>query len=201
MSRVLITAFEPYGQWPSNASWLALVELTKRLPAEPKVTTRLYPVDFDGMRRRVEQDLASGYDFALHLGQAPGTTAIQLETVAINVRRDISGDQVAQELAADSPVAFRATLPMQDWVPLIHSLGIPCELSYHAGVYVCNATLYWNRLLCERHGWSTRSGFIHLPLEPSQTINQDGQWASLPAPMVAEALLAILNQLSELRDT
>src|SRR5262245_20545381 len=88
-SRVLITAFEPYDGWQSNARWLALVELTKQLPTEPKVTTRLYPVDFDRVRAKLEDDLRAGFDVAIHLGQAPGIAAVHLEMMAINIRREL----------------------------------------------------------------------------------------------------------------
>ena len=50
MPRVLITAFGPYGKWAENASWLALVELTRHLPAQPEITTRRYPVDLEVVR-------------------------------------------------------------------------------------------------------------------------------------------------------
>ena len=59
MPRVLVTAFEPYDVWSENASWLALVELTRDLPVRPEVTTRLYPVDYAEMRKRLERDLAA----------------------------------------------------------------------------------------------------------------------------------------------
>src|SRR4051812_15741003 len=85
MTSVLITAFEPYDRWKANASWLALVQLTQNLPVEPAITTRLYPVDFATMKERLASDLAANYDFALHLGQAPGSTRILLESVAINI--------------------------------------------------------------------------------------------------------------------
>ena len=41
MPRVLVTAFGPYGGWQENASWLAIVELTRNLPSHPEITTRL----------------------------------------------------------------------------------------------------------------------------------------------------------------
>ena len=69
MPRVLLTAFEPYDRWKANASWLALVELTRNLPEQPQVTTRLYPVDFSEMKERLEADLSAKFDFALHVGQ------------------------------------------------------------------------------------------------------------------------------------
>jgi pyrrolidone-carboxylate peptidase len=51
MARVLLTAFGPYGSWESNASWLALTELTRELPSLPQVTTRLYPTDYLSLGR------------------------------------------------------------------------------------------------------------------------------------------------------
>jgi len=197
MTRVLLTAFEPYGEYPSNASWLALVELTKDLPNEPKVTTRRYPVDFERIRSLIEQDLTRGFDVAIHLGQAPGSTAIRLESLAVNVRREYPApDDHDQPLCAEGPAAYRATLPLANWAPLLRGIGIPCEVSYHAGTYLCNAALYWNRHLCAQHGWSTRSAFIHLPLEPSQIAQPERSTASMPAIMVAKGLQRILSEIA-----
>ena len=66
MPRIFISAFEPYDGWSENSSWLALVEFTKRLGPNAKVTTRLYPVDFDIVAERLRKDLAADYDFAIH---------------------------------------------------------------------------------------------------------------------------------------
>ena len=70
MTRVLLTAFEPYDRWKANASWLALVQITHDLPIAPEITTRLYPVDFGVMKSRLADDLHGNFDYALHLGQA-----------------------------------------------------------------------------------------------------------------------------------
>jgi len=85
MARVLITAFEPYDRWKTNASWLALVQLTHNLPPQPELTTRLYPVDFAAVRERLSVDLDGDYDYALHLGQAPGIGRLHLEAVGLNI--------------------------------------------------------------------------------------------------------------------
>ena len=111
MSNVLLTAFEPYDRWPTNASWLALVELTRELPREPTITTRLYPVDFAEVKQRLVKDLAGNYDFAIHLGQAPGSSRVQLEAIGINVGGSShqSPDQYLP-LADDGPMAYRSPL-------------------------------------------------------------------------------------------
>ncbi|MCH2402153.1 MAG: pyroglutamyl-peptidase I, partial [Pirellulales bacterium] len=87
MAKILITAFESYGPWKANASWLALVELTRQLPVQHSVTTRLYPVDLAVVQRKLEEDLAAQFDLVLHLGQAPGSTHVQFEAIGINVTR------------------------------------------------------------------------------------------------------------------
>src|SRR5262249_51537572 len=116
MTSVLITAFEPYDRWDDNSSWLALVELTKDLPGEPRVTTRRYPVDFSAVRERLTEDLAADYDYALHLGQSPGLARVHLEAIGLNIGG--TSQQLAEQfqpLVSDGPVAYRSDLPLADW--------------------------------------------------------------------------------------
>src|SRR4051794_17606849 len=113
MPTILLTAFEPYDRWPENASWLALVELTRELPVDVKVVTRRYPVDFSAARQRLSDDLSSNFDFALHLGQAPGIARVHLEAVGINVGGHSSQTPDAfQPLVANGPVAYQSQLPL-----------------------------------------------------------------------------------------
>jgi pyroglutamyl-peptidase len=196
MPTVLITAFEPYDQWQENASWLALVELTKDLPTGAKVVTRRYPVDFEGVRARLADDLAADFDFALHLGQAPGLCRIHLEGIGVNVGGHSSQTpDEFQPLVADGPVAYRSSLPLTAWAAQIRQLGIPCQVSYHAGTYLCNATLYLAHHLIARQRLKTQAAFVHLPLAPQQVLGERQDRPSLPSATCAEALREILRQL------
>jgi pyroglutamyl-peptidase len=195
MTRVLITAFEPYDRWQANASWLALVELTKNLPELPEVVTRLYPVDYDEVRRRLESDLAGGYDVALHVGQAPGSAAVQLEAVGINVAQGGTADGEARPLVEGGPVAYRSNLPLSDWAAMLRSAGIPSQVSYHAGTYLCNAALYLSHHLAQQTGQATRSAFLHLPLAPAQVVLDRSPAPSMPSELCAAAIRLILAEL------
>ena len=198
MARVLITAFEPYDRWKANASWLALVELTKTLPPEPQVTTRLYPVDFSEVRRRLEKDLEAEFDFALHVGQAPGSAAVQLEAVGINVGG--SSQQHPDEykpLVENGPVAYRSALPLSEWAGKLREAGIPAQVSYHAGTFLCNATLYLTHDIIGRQKLPTRATFIHLPLSPQQVLDEHRPAPSLSEATSAEALRLVLEQMAE----
>ena len=199
MARVLLTGFGPYGCWTENASWLALIELTRHLPPELDITTRLYPVDLAAVRRNLEQDLP-GHDYAIHLGQAPGSTSIQLEAIGINIGGVTIADlSQPQPLEPEGPVAYQSCLPLGVWAGLLRNAGIPAQVSYHAGTYLCNAILYLTHYLCERRGWATRATFVHLPLAPAQAIHhaQHEHLAALPSATAADALRLILEQLRD----
>lgn len=196
MISVFITAFEPYDRWKQNASWSALVELTKNLPDSIAVTTRLYPVDFQQVRKKLEVDLTANYDIALHLGQSPGIGRIHLEAVGLN----IGGltEQMPEEfrpLVPDGPAAYDSQLPLGDWVKAIRAEGIPAAVSYHAGTYLCNALLYLSCHYSRQMGLKTRSTFVHVPLSPVQIVQQRADTASMSTRAVAAALHVILDQI------
>jgi pyroglutamyl-peptidase len=197
MSRVLLTAFEPYDRWKSNASWLALVQLTQHLPDEPQITTRLYPVDFAEMKERLAADLSANFDYALHVGQAPGSSRIQLEAIGLNIggSSSQSPDQY-RPLSDDGPVAYRSDLPLADWAVKLRRAGVPAQVSYHAGNYLCNATLYWSHYLIERMALATQTAFIHVPLDVSQVVNEPHGTPSLPVTIGAQAIRLILEELA-----
>lgn len=197
MVSVLITAFEPYDRWQANSSWQAVIEMTKDRPDEPKITTRLYPVDFRAAKAKLSEDLQANFDFALHLGQAPGSTGIRLESIGINIGG--SSHQLpeeAQALAIDGPVAYQSSLPLGKWAGMLRRAGIPTQVSYHAGTYLCNAMLYLSHYYTEQRGLKTRTCFMHLPLSTTQAISERQDIPSLPTSLAALGLRMILNDLA-----
>lgn len=200
MTRVLLTAFEPYDRWQANASWLALVELTRELPPQLRLTTRLYPVDFAAVRRKLAEDLDSNPDFALHLGQAPGASAIRLEAIGLNVGGALQQTpEQFRPLVEEGPVAYRTSLPLADWAVKLRSAGIPANVSYHAGEYLCNATHYLSHYLIEQQRLRTQAAFLHVPLDVSQVLGERQEWPTLPVTMTAAGIRIILDQLAALR--
>lgn len=195
---VLVTAFEPYDRWASNASWDALVALTRELPVTPRVVTRRYPVDFEKTRAKLAEDLAANYDYTLHLGQAPGSSRVHLEAVALNVAGEtMQSPDDFQTLVPNGPAAYRSNLPLAAWATKIRAAGIPVQVSYHAGTYLCNAILYLAQHIAAEQKLKTQSAFVHLPLSPSQVLNERHDVASLPTSLCAEALQLILAEMNQ----
>lgn len=197
MRRVLITAFGPYAPWEENASWRALVELTRNLPPSPRVTTRLYPVDFEEVRKRLTEDLCQGFDTVLHLGQAPGISSIQLEAIGINAETTaVTDTHQPRPLIPGGPVAYQSELPLGHWAGLLRGAGIPARVSYHAGTSLCNATLFLTHHLCHRNEWRTGATLIHLPLAGEQVFACEREFPSMPSAVVADAIQTLLKQLA-----
>jgi pyroglutamyl-peptidase len=204
MPRILITAFEPYDRWSENSSWLTLVEFTKDLEPRAKVTTRLYPVDYSLVRERLERDLAANYDYALHLGQSPGSAEVQLEAIGLNVGGHHEGDTESfHTLVADGPLAYRSALPLEKWAGVLRDADIPARVSHYAGTYLCNATLYLSHYFADRHGWRTQTTFVHVPIDPCQAAHQKEVIPCLPVTISAQALRLVVAELTrhaQLRD-
>jgi len=197
MARILLTAFEPYGPWQENSSWLTMIALTRQLPEYPQLVTRRYPVDFAKVKAQLERDLAAGYDFALHLGQAPGSTHIRLEAVGLNIGRERpAGEPFA--LAAGRPLAYQSLLPLDVWAERLARLEIPAEVSFHAGTYLCNAAMYWTHEFIDRHKLATKAAFVHLPLTTSQAASRLEPLPSLPTEMLSAGVRELVVALGQL---
>ena len=146
--------------------------------------------------RRLAEDLAGNFDYALHLGQAPGSSRIQFEAIGLNIGGSSSqspdqyrhaGRRWAGRLshhAAASGLGGQAA-----------PAGIPAQVSFHAGTYLCNATLYLTHYLIERSSVKTQAAFIHVPLDVSQVVNEPHGTASLPVYVSAQAVRLILEEL------
>ena len=148
------------------------------------------------MKERLAADLSAKFDYALHLGQAPGSSRIQLEAIGLNIggSSSQSPDQY-RALVEDGPVAYRTNLPLADWAVKLRRAGVPAQVSYHAGTYLCNATLYWSQYLVERLALATETAFIHVPLDISQVVNEPHGTASIPSSLSAQAVRLILEEL------
>lgn len=171
MKKLLITGFEPFGGEEINPSWDAVCRLSDTI-GEYSLTKLLVPVVFDRAARTV-MDAAGELspDVILCIGQAGGRDAITPELVAINLRYaripDNEGNQPKDEpIIAGGECAYFSTLPVRKIAEAIADIGIPSNVSYSAGPYVCNDLLY--TLLTEYDGSGVGVGFIHVPYVTEQ---------------------------------
>lgn len=169
--KLLITGFDPFGGETINPSW----EAVKALPdviGGWQLTKLEVPTVFGKAGETVLAAAAQLQpDAVLCVGQAGGRAAITPELVAINLRFGRIADNagaapVDEPVAADGPAAYFSTLPVRAMAQAITDAGLPGQVSYSAGAFVCNDLLY--TVLHHYAGTPVRAAFIHVPFLPQQ---------------------------------
>ena len=171
MKKLLITGFDPFGGADRNPAREAVMSLPSVI-GDYEVFPLEIPTVFGKAAEtvlRAAQELCP--DVILCVGQAAGRAAITPEVVGINLRDasipDNAGNQPRHmPVVEGAPTAYFSTLPVREMVAAVQAAGLPCTLSYSAGVFVCNDLLY--TLLHHYNGTSTCVGFIHIPCLPEQ---------------------------------
>ena len=196
MKKLLITGFDPFGGASVNPAREAVMALPD-VVGDYALTKLEIPTVF-GLAAETVLQAAEALcpDVILCVGQAGGRAAITPEVVAINLREASIPDNLGytpqnQPVVAHAPAAYFSTLPVRAMAEGVKAAGIPCSLSYSAGVFVCNDLLY--TLLHHYDGTDTRVGFVHIPYLPEQA--GEGV-ASLPLDEAVRGLTAAIQALS-----
>ena len=196
MKKLLITGFDPFGGADRNPAREAVMALPSVI-GDYEIIPLEIPTVFGKAAETVlqaAQELCP--DVILCIGQAAGRASITPEVVGINLRDasipDNAGNQPRHTpIVEGGPAAYFSTLPVREMVTAVQTAGIPCSLSYSAGVFVCNDLLY--TLLHRYDGTGTRVGFIHIPCLPEQA--KEG-CPSLPLEEAVGGLITAIEAIS-----
>ena len=171
--KILVTAFEPFGDSALNSSW----EVAKLLPdsiGSCKITKGLLPVDFrtagDRLRSYIERHTP---DVVLMLGQSRKFAGLSIERVALNLMDAAKPDNngyipVNEVIYPDGKTAYLTTFHVRKLVEACHQKGIAAQVSNSAGTYVCNRVYYEALYTIAKNRLHTQALFVHLPYLPEQ---------------------------------
>ncbi len=175
-----------------------MMEMLRDQPSQLQLTTRRYPVELGALQDRLSADLRRPYDAVLHLGQSPGSVSVKLEAIAVNAAGCI-GEQGEElpPLVEDGPTAYRSRMPLGAWAAALRESHIPAAVSYHAGTFLCNATMYLTHHWTRNQRQHMPVGFVHLPLAMEQVASLQRSMPCLPTETLGSALRLILEQLYE----
>ena len=193
MKKLLITGFEPFGGEDCNPSWDAVSMLPDQIGSYMVVKTCL-PVVF-GKSSAILKNLAEAIrpDVIICVGQAGGRRAITPEFMAFNIRHSYTSDNDGfcpdhESIIESGDSAYYSTLPIKKMTCAINEAGIPAEISYSAGTFVCNELFY--SMLYNFRSSNISIGFIHVPYSKSQ--NKE---PSMDIERIANALQIAIENL------
>lgn len=202
---ILLTGFEPFGGEETNPSSVVANLAAERLKVMGReARSATLPVSF----KRAGPELINLLDVlkprvCIALGLNAGSTHVRIERVAINIkdasRPDNDGEQPVDEpIDPEGPAALFATLPTRRILERLRREGIPASLSYTAGTYLCNYTMYILLRYASQKGYPVKAGFIHLLYTPEMAALKPSPPASLSLELQVKAvLLAVEEALAE----
>lgn len=197
--KILITAFEPFGGEAINPSSLILEKLPEQL-GKLQLIKRLLPVTFYESSRILAEAIDHYRpDFVLSLGQAGGRSALTIEKIGINLNEapipDNDGQQPRNEpISVEQADGFFTTLPIQNMLNACLKSGVPCQISYTAGTYVCNHVMFSSLAYIHSQQLDVRSGFVHIPYLPEQVLDKPNQ-PSMCLEQMIEGIRAMIISL------
>lgn len=195
--RILLTGFEPFGGESINPSWEAVRSLRGyRDAVEVLELPCVFDLCLEQLARKVR---AVAPDVILSVGQAGGRNAISLEKVAINLNEaripdNLNCQPIGTPVVPGGPTAYFSRLPLKRLTARLRDHGIPAELSYTAGTFVCNHLFYGACHMAELLPQRPSVGFVHIPFLPQQAIRHPGS-PSMALSLLTEGLAHICDEL------
>ena len=191
--KILITGFDPFDKEKINPAYEAVKLLPDKI-GNAEIVKLEIPTVFGKGGTEVEKAIESCMpDCVICVGQAGGRSSITVEKVAINYIdariADNEGNQpINTAIVPNGPAAYFSTLPVRSMVENMRSNGVPANLSFTAGTFVCNEVMYRLLHLTHTKYHHIKGGFIHVPYTTQQAATKADGTASMDENTIAKGL-------------
>ncbi len=169
----LLTGFGSFGKHKSNPSQLTAQAFPDNFQSDKGTDLQIESVVLDTIGSTAWKNLKKAVkkkepSIIIMLGLASGRKAISLERFAMNLRDysipDVEGQKVKDKpVDKDGPDLIRNPLDLEKIRKRVLKSGYPCEISNHAGTFICNE-LYYSAL---KHSIDDKAIaaclFVHVP--------------------------------------
>jgi pyroglutamyl-peptidase len=199
---ILVTGFLPFAGDALNPSQELARAADGRAVRDRTVQSLVLPVQHEAAAEALRPALAApGLAAVVMLGLAAGRARVSLERVAVNAMDYTTPDAHGAvlrdvECVPGGPAAYLSTLPLRAILAELTADGIPAQLSYTAGTYLCNYTMYTALHALAARGEPIPAGFVHLPLLPAMVAARGLEEPSMDLPVMARALDIALRALT-----
>lgn len=169
----LITGFGSFGKHKTNPSQLIALAFPDNFQSEKGTGLDIESVVLDTIGATAWKNLKKAVkkkepSIIIMLGLASGRKAISLERFAMNLRDYSIADEEGQKVKdkpidKEGPDLIRNPLDLEKIRKRVLKSGYPCEISNHAGTFICNE-LYYSAL---KHSIEDKAIaaclFVHVP--------------------------------------
>lgn len=195
MAKILLTGFEPWGEWPLNPSGAVARALHGAAIGGYEVVSAVLPVVHGEDVAIVVPLIAEHRPRAVvSLGLHGGASVLHVERVAINLKVI---DEADAPVAPGGPDAFFSTLPTRAMVQAMRQAGVPAKLTYSAGTFLCNHVMYSVLHHVAVHAPDIRAGFVHVPPTPDLMAERGGAQASMALADIQRGVTAGLLAVAD----
>ncbi|MBC7741902.1 MAG: pyroglutamyl-peptidase I [Bdellovibrionaceae bacterium] len=194
---ILISGFKPFLGETINPSEKIVQKLST---SQENIRTITLPVEFENAFEILKIEIIKNHpDYLIMLGQASGRSVVSLERIALNWVQTHHPDEKGAmpptgSIQEGAPLARMSKFPIDSIFEDLKGLGLPVEISFSAGAYVCN-DLYF-RVLQEFP--KLKAIFIHVPLIREQLKENDPRPA-LQFSQAFQVIQSAIQLLSKLR--
>lgn len=169
---VLVTGFEPFGNYAVNPSQLIAEALNDSTLNDAEIIGVVLPVDFNESVD-IATDAIQYYhpDLVMSLGLNARSHAIRVEKIGVNLKRYPKDDgtwSFPRRIDIFGLFLRFSSIHTLDIVRKIRESNISVQQSCFAGTYICNALFYQLLGYVNEQNSSIKVGFIHVPLLDSQ---------------------------------
>ncbi|MBX3134972.1 pyroglutamyl-peptidase I [Candidatus Obscuribacterales bacterium] len=160
--------FNPSGELAAMFPDVISVKAKQQVPVEKLLLPTCCKESWKALKRTLKKYKDDDL-IVLVAGLAEGRKAVSLERVALNLRdyriKDNNGHQhEAQKIEANAQNALFTTVPVDKIKKALTKRGVPCEVSNHAGTFVCN-DIYFRTLSHQSENKRVKAAlFVHVPL-------------------------------------
>ena len=203
MKRILLTGFEPFGDYAENSSWAVAERVAARGACDADVVVEPLPVSY----RRVSQVLRDAVarhcpDAIILLGQSALSDRVKLERVALNLMDATRGDNddyapYEEPIDPAREAALFTALPIKRLHRAIAERNVAVKISNSCGLYVCNRAYFEALSICREQRAAVSAIFVHLPLFEGQiSVNPNAH--TMPIEDMTLAVETIIGEVTKL---
>lgn len=163
--KIVMTAFEIFGSFNKNSSFIALNKIDN-----PLVYKLVLPVSYPDAFDKLKKELTFKPDIFILLGMAANRNVVTIEEKAINELNfsipDNNNLTIKEKLICNEGNKYiYSKVNIDELITYLNDLNFECEKSTDAGKYICNY-LYYEVL----NNYNVPAIFVHIPMY--ETIDQ-----------------------------